>query len=168
MVWHKHSRLNPIIGLVKSSAPHDGLGLWKFPINQWIPLCVNLYVSCWWFILCHYQVKGLYLYYDLHMTNGDDLLHQEFSADEFCKSPFTHSDPGNERFYWLFEMRVISFICYLAVAILLCDIPRPPSPSLSSCLPVLTWLSFDRQQKKSQWIKVSGCLFFLLSLKAIF
>lgn len=23
--------------------------------------------------------------YTLHMTNGDDLFHKEFSADEFCK-----------------------------------------------------------------------------------
>ena len=27
----------------------------------------------------------LYLEYDLHMTNGDDFLHQEYSADEFCE-----------------------------------------------------------------------------------
>ncbi|CAL1534665.1 unnamed protein product [Lymnaea stagnalis] len=33
------------------------------------------------------QVKGLYLEYKVHMTNGDDLLHREFSADEFYILP---------------------------------------------------------------------------------
>ncbi|GFS01115.1 transmembrane protein 145 [Elysia marginata] len=46
----------------------------------------------WWYVTvsrcgapANTQVKGLYLYYKLHMTNGDDLLHKEFSADEFLK-----------------------------------------------------------------------------------
>lgn len=44
----------------------------------------------WWFIVlsrcdapANNTVHGMYLRYKVHMTNGDDLLHKEFSADEF-------------------------------------------------------------------------------------
>ncbi|KAI8775177.1 transmembrane protein 145, partial [Biomphalaria glabrata] len=39
----------------------------------------------WWFVVvshCDFPM-GVYLRYKIHMTNGDDLLHKEFSADEF-------------------------------------------------------------------------------------
>ncbi|XP_059140907.1 transmembrane protein 145-like [Physella acuta] len=44
----------------------------------------------WWFVVlsrcgppANNTARGMYLDYKLHMTNGDDLLHKEFSADEF-------------------------------------------------------------------------------------
>ncbi|GFO46860.1 transmembrane protein 145, partial [Plakobranchus ocellatus] len=47
-------------------------------------------------------VKGLYLYYKLHMTNGDDLLHEEFSADEF----------------YILLIDIIFFILYIKIMVL--------------------------------------------------
>ncbi|KAK0054308.1 transmembrane protein 145 [Biomphalaria pfeifferi] len=47
----------------------------------------------WWYIAIsrctrnNVQLSGMYLEYKVHMTNGDDLLHQEFSADEFYILP---------------------------------------------------------------------------------
>ncbi|KAH9514928.1 hypothetical protein Btru_021386 [Bulinus truncatus] len=43
----------------------------------------------WWYIAIsrctkyNAQSAGMHLEYEVHMTNGDDLLHEEFSADEF-------------------------------------------------------------------------------------
>ncbi|GFR73245.1 transmembrane protein 145 [Elysia marginata] len=45
----------------------------------------------WWYIAVARcgtpkdQVTGLYLEYKIHMTNGDDYIHEEFSVDEFSK-----------------------------------------------------------------------------------
>ncbi|KAK3742302.1 hypothetical protein RRG08_066076 [Elysia crispata] len=63
----------------------------------------------WWYVTVsrcgapsNTQVSGLYLYYKLHMTNGDDLLHQEFSADEF----------------YILLIDIIFFILYLKIMVL--------------------------------------------------
>ncbi|BFZ25920.1 hypothetical protein BsWGS_28959 [Bradybaena similaris] len=44
----------------------------------------------WWFIVLskcnsssNLKTKEMYLHYNIHMTNGEDLLHKEYSADEF-------------------------------------------------------------------------------------
>ncbi|CAL1534666.1 unnamed protein product [Lymnaea stagnalis] len=63
----------------------------------------------WWFIVlsrcdppANNTVRGMYLRYKLHMTNGDDLLHKEFSADEF----------------YILIIDIIFFILYLILMVL--------------------------------------------------
>ncbi|RUS71273.1 hypothetical protein EGW08_020965, partial [Elysia chlorotica] len=63
----------------------------------------------WWYVTvsrcgapASTQVSGLHLYYKLHMTNGDDLLHKEFSADEF----------------YILLIDIIFFILYIKIMVL--------------------------------------------------